>query len=173
MEQLQNRLQNSRYRQWLVPTLLILLLISFSLHLWTLTTLSSLRTLARTQMFDLSQEIEQIEEDVIEVNVNIDQEVPIRADIPVQQQVTVPINTSVALNEEVELNLDNFVFDVPLDIDVPISTTVPITIDETVTVSTTVDLELTAPLSVAIRDTSLAAYLADLRQTLIDLGERL
>jgi hypothetical protein len=167
------RLQNSRYRQWFVPILLSLLLISFILHLWTLTTLSGLRLLARDQMFELSREIEQIEDDVIEVNVNIDQEVPIRAQIPVQQQVTVPINTSVALNEEVELNLDNFVFDVPLNLDVPISTTVPITIDETVAVSTTVDLELTAPLSIAIRDTSLAAYLADLRQTLIELGEQL
>lgn len=165
--------QNGEWRQWLVPVLLILLLISLSLHFWTLATLARLRAIARQQLVDLSQQVAQLERDVIEINVDIDREVPIRARIPVQQQLMVPIDTTIDLNQAAQATLNGRAVAIPIDLVIPIRTTVPITIDETVEVSTTVDLELTAPLSVSISETSLAGYLRGLQQSLLDLREQL
>lgn len=160
-------------RPWLVPIVLGLLVISLGLHIWTIATIANIRSLAKAQVAALSRQVGTVQDDIITVNVNVNRAVPINATIPVREQISVPISTTVELNESVRIAIENVEFDVPLNIDVPIRTTVPITVDETVNISTTVDLDLTTPLSIAIQDTSLASYLEELQQALLDLSEQL
>lgn len=161
----------------MVPVLLMLLAVSFALHLATWTVILGVRNVIREQSDELAAQIGQAEAETFTLNVAVKRTVPIKTTVPVKKQITVPISTTVAIdqtfNVPVQTAFGNFSIPIPIKVDVPIRTNVPVNIDETVDVNTSIDLDMDVPISVPVAQTSVADYLERLRKALLDLSRRL
>jgi len=161
----------------MVPVLLMLLAVSFALHLATWTVILGVRNVIREQSNELASQIGQAEGETFTLNVAVKRTVPIKTTVPVKKQLTIPISTTVPIdqtfNVPVQTGFGNFSVPIPIKVDVPIRTTVPVNIDDTVDVNTSIDLDMDVPVSVPVAQTSVAAYLERLRQALVDLSRRL
>lgn len=160
-----------------IRILAVLLALSLALHAATIYTLWQARNAARTQALALAEEIDAAGEDVIRVRVPLNQPIQVEASVPIRKTISVPIDTTIRLDTTfdvpVETPLGTYNVTVPFKNDVPIKLTAPVTLDETVQISTTIELDTELPLALPVSETPLAAYLARLRQGLLDLAERL
>jgi hypothetical protein len=158
---------------------LVLLALAFSLvlHVLTWLVISHVRDLAREQLLLLAEQTQNAQGEVITVDIQLKQIVPVRASIPIEKQIMVPINTTVTINQQIEIPLDTpfgpYPIQVPLNMDIPVNLNVPVTFSETIEVSTTVDLDLDTPIALSLSDTTLSGYLDQLRAKLLELSERL
>ena len=156
-----------------IPTLVTLLVLSLLLHALTFASLLQVRSTAIGQLNAFNTYIGQVEQDTINVNIPLNQPVPIRASIPVNQQLTIPIKTSVPISQSINVETPLGTLPLPLKMDFPVDLQIPIAVSQTVDISTTVSLNTNVPISVPIRETPLAQYLSQLRATLQQLASNL
>lgn len=156
-----------------IPTLVTLLVLSLLLHALTFASLLRVRSTAIGQLDAFNTYIGQVEQDTISVSIPLNQPVPIRASIPVNQQLTIPIKTSVPISQSVNVNTPLGTLPLPLQMNFPVDLQIPITVSQTVDISTTVALNTSVPISVPIRETPLAKYLQQLRESLQQLASNL
>jgi hypothetical protein len=147
----------------------VLLVLSLILHIWTLTSINQARGLAREQVSALTEQVRTARNEVVSADVHIDQSLPVELSVPIQKELSVPIDTSVRIDHEVDVTVGGVNVPIPLKIDVPVQASVPVEINEQVEISTTVDLDMDLPVSVPVSDTVMASYLDELYRVLIDL----
>jgi hypothetical protein len=147
----------------------VLLVISLMLHIWTLVSLNQARGMAQQQVTALTEQVRAARNEVVTADVHIDQSLPVALSVPIQKELSVPIDTSVRIDHEVDVTVGGVNVPIPLKIDVPVQSNVPVEINEMVEISTTVDLNMDLPVSVPVSDTVMADYLDELYQVLVDL----
>ncbi len=156
-----------------IPTLIILLVLSLMLHALTLASLLRVRSTAIGQLNAFNVYIGKVAQDSIDVNIPLNQSIPIRASIPVNQQLTIPIKTTVPISQSVNVSTPLGVLPLPIQMNFPVNLQIPVVISQSVDISTTIALNTNVPISVPISDTPLANYLQQLRESLQQLADNL
>ena len=156
---------------------LVLIIVLLAVNAYTLVLLARARSIARTEVVALSEQLNTLRNDTISFTLPVRQEVPISAQVPVNQQLTVPISTSIFIDTSVQVPINtplgNTSISVPVRGNFPVRVDVPVTIDTNLEVKTSVDLDLQLPINIPMSDTPFAGLLADLETRLRNLSEEL
>jgi hypothetical protein len=128
------------------------------------------------------QGLETFRTSTIEVEVPIDETLPIDTVIVLDRTIDVPIRTTLPIDQTFDTTITvagPFGIDVPLDVSVPVNVevpvdlVVPIAINESIPISTEVAVQLTVPISIEVAGTELADLAASLEAGLRSFAETL
>lgn len=118
----------------------------------------------------------------IEVNVPIDQTIPVDTEFVFNRTIDVPIQTVVPIDQTVDTTITvqgPLGVEIPVDVsvpvvlDLPVDVTFPLTVDETIPISTSIPVRLDVPISIDVAGTELAELATSLRDGLMALDEAL
>jgi len=160
--------------KWITVLLIPLVILSLLLN-WLILWQWQNARLALQEALDAAIEGESdLRQERIELELAIDQEIPLQADILLSQPLEVPISTTIPISTTfdtaVNLTLQGVVVPVevaiPVNLQVPLRTQVPVDVGQ-FPISTTVALHTRLPIVIEIGDTPLANYLLRLQQELI------
>jgi len=160
--------------KWITILLIPLVILSLLLN-WLILWQWQNARLALQEALDAAIEgVSDLRQERIELELAIDQEIPLQADILLSQPLEVPISTTIPISTTfdtaVNLTLQGVVVPVevaiPVNLQVPLKTQVPVDAG-LFPISTTVALHTRLPIVIEIGDTPLADYLLRLQQELI------
>ncbi|MFD3163252.1 hypothetical protein [Herpetosiphon sp. NSE202] len=167
-------MQKRRVSLW---TLVLLVIGSLALHVWTISTLFQVRSTASQQLSQLQTALDEARREPLVYQVPINQTVPIKLDVPINQSLNIPINTSVKIKDTIDLPVDtgfgSLTIPVPIDVTIPVSTNVPISFNQTVAISTSVAVDLNVPITIDLNQAPFNGYLDRLQKALADVAEQL
>jgi EmrB/QacA subfamily drug resistance transporter len=124
--------------------------------------------------------LETFRDSTLEVEVPINETVPIDVEVVLDRVIEVPVNTEIPISQTFDTTITvegPFGVEIPVDVSVPIDVVVPVDLDlefpinETVPIATEIPVNLTVPIRIDIADTELATLADSLRQGLIGFQE--
>jgi hypothetical protein len=155
----------------------VLTLASLAFNAMTIVELLWWRQYILTEITDTRAIVRGIGDDTFSYTFEVDQEIPVVASIPFSQEITVPINTTVPVNTTVVVPIDlgftTYRLSVPINTVLPVDIDVTVPVSQTVDIVTTVPMDIDVPMKIAIADTPLVGYLAQLDAMLADLSAQL
>jgi hypothetical protein len=124
-------------------------------------------------------------DDTFAYTFEVRQDVPVETSVPFREEVIVPIQATIPISTVVVIPVNTGLLGT-FDIDVPVRTLIPVNLDLTVPISHTVDiatvvpLDVDVPIEIALAETPLVDYIAELdaglaglEEALVQLGEKL
>lgn len=177
----------SKRAKIVIAVLFVLVFVSLGLNIYLLMQLQEMRLqtrlLARNFGPPLQEsvaqailDLETFEESIIQFDLEIDQDLPIRVAIPIHEEMELPIQMTVPISQEINttIMLDPLQMgmeiptdvSVPVNVAVPIDTTVPVAVEQTIPISTVVPLDLTVPIAIEVSETDLPQYTEQFRSGL-------
>jgi hypothetical protein len=161
------------YLRWAMPLITALLLASLAVNAITIWTLLRARSIARDSIGTLAAQLEDAGNDTLRLDIPINQSIPINTTVPISRQLTVPISTTIPFDDVIKIPILGSSVDIPFQAEIPVRVEVPVTIDVTVPISTSVAVNMSVPLELSVAETPIAGYLQQLRQSLLEMRERL
>lgn len=150
--------------------LAILTLLSLAFNAIVILEFLQLRRAAHRVVTDARALVEEISDDTVSYTVELDQEIPISTEIPFSESISVPINTVVPIDTTVvvpvDLRFTTYNLTVPIETVFPVDMEVTVPVSQVIDVTTVVPLNVDVPIEIAISETPLADYLADVNATL-------
>jgi hypothetical protein len=132
-------------------------------------------TLTRFAVTAISEQLSQLVSQTITLTVPIDQQVPVATSVRLEKTFEVPIRTTVPINTNVSVPiqlgiLGDHTINLPINLSVPIDLVVSVPFSEEIPINATVPIVMDVPVVLSLKDTPLAAQLAEWRGTLEQLG---
>jgi len=153
----------------------ILTVVSLIVNIVLIRSLLLARRIAVQSVHDSIEVLNGLQHQVINYNVVVDQNLPVKADIPIHTTVPVVIKDTLPINTTVTVTVPGLGIPVPI----PISTTVPIdkqfniTIDKTFPLETEIPVHFEVPIVFAIEQSGLYATLEETKARLVILESSL
>jgi hypothetical protein len=117
-------------------------------------------------------------DDTFAYTFEVKQDVPVETSVPFREEVIVPIRATIPISTMVIIPVNAGMLGT-FDIDVPVRTLIPVNLDLSVPISHTVDiatvvpLDVDVPIEIALAETPIVDYIADLDTGLASLEEAL
>lgn len=132
-------------------------------------------TLTRFAVTAITEQLAQLVTQTITLTVPINQQVPVATTVQLNETFEVPIQTTVPISTVIDVPLQlgilgEVTLDVPINLAVPIDLVVNVPFNEEIPINTTVPIVMDIPVLISLKDTPLAAQLAEWQATLGQLG---
>ena len=181
----------SKFAKFMLAITFVIAVLSLALNIiliWQLLTIqreiqAAARNLGPMLQESLGQtiaDLEDFEQSTIEVNVEVNEDFPIRTEIALNETVEVPIELTVPISQVIETTITLDILDtgveipvdisVPVDVEIPINNTISVPINRSIPISTTIPLDVNVPIAIEVGETDLVQYIAQVREGLVSLN---